>query len=139
MLSNFKQFNESNSNFMSEDDVKDIFIDIIDEGFDVEFFRVRSENECVYSGKYFFEFRKNLSNESLGYIDVGDVDGYTNLNNMKSQLDIFDILIDIKTRVNSLGYTISFGYESSLTSTSDNQVILICNMQHSKLDSDSLD
>lgn len=139
MLSNFKQFNESNLNFMSEDDVKDIFIDIIDEGFDVEFFRVDPNTNCEYSGKYFFEFRKNLSNESLGYIDVGNVTGYTNLSNMKSQLDIFDILIDIKTRLNSLGYTISFGYESSLTPTSDNHVILICNMQHSKFDSDSFE
>jgi len=52
-LSNFKQFNESQDNIdLTQDEIEDIFIDLIDEGYVIKF----HYNE-------FFELFKSFSNE----------------------------------------------------------------------------
>jgi hypothetical protein len=48
-LKSFKTF-ESNSEFLSEDDIKDIFADLLDKGYNITFYDSRS-------GKYYFDLK----------------------------------------------------------------------------------
>ena len=120
-LKKFKLF-ESN-NYLSESDVEDIFIEIIDEGFDIKFFDTASH------GSYFFEFRKDLEESILDPIDVGSAYGITNINEISNQINFLKTLDDIKKRLESIGYKIGFEFEFNFGLTP--MLYFVCHMQYS--------
>lgn len=134
-ISNFRTF-ESKEEFISIDDIKEIFIELIDKGYEIKSHSKKLDNSRRgdTSGKYFFEFNKSLSKESIGYFDKGLAYGCSNINVIKKEFDIFDTLEDAKESLKSMGYTIGFEFEFNLTSTSDSILKIICHMQHSKFD-----
>lgn len=124
-LNNFKQFNESESDdfgLISKDELKDIFADILDEGYQIKF---HSHAES-YS---FFEIEKSLSNELLGAISKGSSSGFTNIDNIAKEFSVISMLEGIKNMLNSMGYTIGFEFESNLTMTSDRTIKIICHLE----------
>lgn len=131
-LKKFKQF-ESKEEFISHDDIKDIFVDIIDKGFTIEFYTDNDQRE----GTYFFDFKKEPSKAGLGYFDKRDAYGFSNLSKIKEEFGVFDILEDIKHRLNSMRYTIGFEFDFCLTGIGATELEIICHMQTSTLDSES--
>lgn len=129
-LKKFKQF-ESKEEFISQDDIKDIFVDIIDKGFVIKFYTENDSNDSK-GGSQFFDLRKNPSKSGLGYFEKRDAYGYSDLSKIKSEFDVFDILEDIKNRLNSMGYIIGFEFEFNLSDGA--YLIIVCHMQHSTLD-----
>lgn len=124
-LSNFKQFNESDdsSGIVSVDEIKDIFADLIDEGY-VFVSHIHSDDNA------FFEFEKKLSSEQLGAINKNSVYGYSNINAIVGEYNKLSILEGIKGMLNSMGYLIGFEFESDLTATSDRNIKIICHLEY---------
>lgn len=128
-------FESEKNEFLSKDEISDIFLELTDLGYSLDFF-------TEHPGIYFFELVKQLGKDSLGYIDtcrskVGDnwVYGYTNLEFIKNEFNkIFDLLSECKEKLNSMGYLIGFEFENDITSVSDREIKIICHMAHSKYD-----
>lgn len=123
-LSNFKQFNESDdSGIVSVDEIKDIFADLIDEGYVIKI-HTHSEDSA------FFEFEKKLSSDQIGAINKNSVYGYANINAIVTEYNKLSILEGIKGMLNSMGYIIGFEFESDITSTSDRNIKIICHLEY---------
>jgi hypothetical protein len=124
-LSNFKQFNESDdsSGIVSVDEIKDIFADLIDEGYVIKI-HTHSEDSA------FFEFEKRLSSDQIGAINKNSVYGYANINAIVTEYNKLSILEGIKGMLNSMGYIIGFEFESDITSTSDRNIKIICHLEY---------
>jgi hypothetical protein len=123
-----KDMSESISDELSTDDIQDIFIDLMDEGFEYIDF---DENSTWTKGReYFFEFKKNLSHHSIDTLDVG---GFGDLDTIEKNLNYFHILRECKSRINSMGYEIGFEFETAIQNTSDNHIIIICHMKKKKV------
>lgn len=123
-LNNFRQFNESSEGgIVSVDEIKDIFVDLTDEGYTI---KIHSHSE----DSVFFELEKRLSNEQIGLIDKNGVCGYTNINAIVSEYNKLSILDGIKGMLNSMGYTIGFEIESNLTTTSDRNIKIVCQLEY---------
>ena len=80
--------------------------------------------------------KKEIPEESLGYIDMGHAYGYTNIQKIKEELNIFDILEESKNRLQSLGYIIGFDFEFNFSITS--YINIVGHMKHSNIDDDEL-
>jgi hypothetical protein len=126
-LNNFKQFNESEkieSNILfSKDELKDIFADILDEGYELKI----HTHTIDYS---FFELEKSFDDHFLGAMSKNSIYGYTNIDNIVSEYNKLSILEGIKNRLNSMGYNIGFEFESNLTTTSDRTIKIICHLEY---------
>ena len=124
-LKSFKTF-ESKSEFISEDDIKDIFIDLLDKGYNITFYDSRY-------GKYYFDLKLE-DNSGFEYIEDNDnVWGCTDLNSMSRELtSLLEILDDAKQRLNSMEYLAGFEPEFSFGETSHFSVS--CHIAHSSLD-----
>jgi hypothetical protein len=124
-LKTFKTF-ESNSEFISEDDIKDIFADLLDKGYEITFYDSKF-------GKYYFDLKLE-DNSGFEYIqDSDNVWGCTDLNSMSRELtSLLEILDDAKQRLNSMGYLAGFDPEFSFGETSHFSVS--CHIAHSSLD-----
>ena len=119
-LSNFKQFNESQDNIdLTQDEIKDIFIDLIDEGYVIKF----HYNE-------FFELFKSFSNEQMGILDKNGIVGYTNVDFLIGEYSKLSILDGIRDMLNSMGYLITYEFESNITTTSDRGIKIICQLEY---------
>lgn len=140
-LSNFKTF-ESKEEYLDYLDyltIKDLFIDLIDDGYEM----ITYDNDLSKIGKYFFEFRKSLSEDELGcqsfmnmqsnYIERGHAYGYSNLSKIKSEVDkSISIIEESRDRLTDLGYTI--GFEMEFNFSTGSLIVIVCHMQHSKYD-----
>ena len=138
-LSKFKQFESSNGGlrikdgklerikFIQKEDIKDYFLELLDSGFTIKHTPIYSD------GKYFFEFKKELSDDSVGFIGIGDyVYGVTNLSFIKNEFDnIIDILDESKDRLTSSGYIIAFEIECNFLASS--MISIVCHMQHESI------
>jgi len=124
-LKTFKTF-ESNSEFISEDDIKDIFADLLDKGYEITFYDSKF-------GKYYFDLKLE-DNSGFEYIqDSDNVWGCTDLNSMSRELtSLLEILDDAKQRLNSMEYLVGFDPEFSFGETSHFSVS--CHIAHSSLD-----
>jgi hypothetical protein len=124
-LKSFKTF-ESNSEFISEDDIKDIFIDLLDKGYNITFYDSKF-------GKYYFDLKLE-DNSGFEYLEDNDnVWGCTDLNSMSRELtSLLEILDDGKQRLSSMGYLSGFEPEFSFGETSHFSVS--CHIAHSSLD-----
>ena len=124
-LKTFKTF-ESNSEFISEDDIKDIFADLLDKGYEITFYDSKF-------GKYYFDLKLE-DNSGFEYIqDSDNVWGCTDLNSMSRELtSLLEILDDAKQRLNSMEYLVGFDPEFSFGETSYFSVS--CHIAHSSLD-----
>lgn len=124
-LKTFKTF-ESNSEFISEDDIKDIFADLLDKGYKITFYDSKF-------GKYYFDLKLE-DNSGFEYIqDSDNVWGCTDLNSISRELtSLLEILDDAKQRLNSMEYLVGFDPEFSFGETSYFSVS--CHIAHSSLD-----
>ena len=124
-LKSFKTF-ESKSEFISEDDIKDIFADLLDKGYNITFYDSKF-------GKYYFDLKLE-DNSGFEYIhDSGNVWGCTDLNSMSRELtSLLEILDDGKQRLESMEYLAGFEPEFSFGETSHFSVS--CHISHSSLD-----
>ena len=124
-LKSFKTF-ESNSEFISEDDIKDIFADLLDKGYNITFYDSKF-------GKYYFDLKLE-DNSGFEYIqDSDNVWGCTDLNSISRELtSLLEILDDAKQRLNSMEYLVGFDPEFSFGETSYFSVS--CHIAHSSLD-----
>jgi hypothetical protein len=124
-LKSFKTF-ESNSEFISEDDIKDIFADLLDKGYNITFYDSKF-------GKYYFDLKLE-DNSGFEYIhDSDNVWGCTDLNSMSREItSLLEILDDTKQRLNSMEYLAGFDPEFSFGETSHFSVS--CHIAHSSLD-----
>ena len=124
-LKSFKTF-ESNSEFISEDDIKDIFADLLDKGYNITFYDSKF-------GKYYFDLKLE-DNSGFEYIeDSYNVWGCTDLNSMSREItSLLEILDDAKQRLNSMEYLAGFDPEFSFGETSHFSVS--CHIAHSSLD-----
>ena len=124
-LKTFKTF-ESNSEFISEDDIKDIFADLLDNGYNINFYDSKF-------GKYYFDLKLE-DNSGFEYIEDNDnVWGCTDLNSMSRAItSLLEILDDAKQRLNSMEYLVGFDPEFSFGETSYFSVS--CHIAHSSLD-----
>jgi len=125
-LSNFKQFNESEeteSTILSQDEIKDVFADLLDEGYGIKF----HSHTPHYS---FFELEKSLTNEQMGVLNKNNTYGYTDIKNIVGEYNKLSLLEGIKGMLNSMGYIIGFEFESNLTTTSDRTIKIICHLEY---------
>lgn len=124
-LKSFKTF-ESNSEFISEDDIKDIFADLLDNDYKITFYDSKF-------GKYYFDLKLE-DNSGFEYIEDNDnVWGCTDLNSMSRAItSLLEILDDAKQRLNSMSYLVGFDPEFSFGETSHFSVS--CHIAHSSLD-----
>jgi hypothetical protein len=122
--------------FISMEDIGEIFVEMTDKGFKMVNHFDYPKSKDIYTGKYFFEFKKSLSREYLGYISKGGSYGFTNLEAIKKEFNVLDILDDCKYRLNSMEYTIGFEFEFNLSSMTKDSIYMniICHMRHSKFD-----
>lgn len=128
-LKKFKTFESDINkvgNFLSEDDIKDIFADLLDNGYEITFYDSKF-------GKYYFDLKLE-DNSGFEYIEDNDnVWGCTDLNSMSRALtSLLEILDDAKQRLNSMGYLAGFDPEFSFCETSHFSVS--CHIAHSSLD-----
>jgi hypothetical protein len=122
---------ESSDGYIDDDYIKDIFIELIDNGF-----VYNSYNDLSNIGKYFFEFKKYFTETDLDYIDNDHVYGYSSLDEIKKQIDeSFIILEESKQRLMEMGYNIAFELEFNFSGTS--MMVIVCHMHHKKYDSDN--
>ena len=122
----FKTF-ESKEEYLSTEDIKEIFIEVLDLGYAATFYDAKFD-------KYYFDLKKESQN-SFGWIDAGAAWGCTDLLAMSKEMtSLFSILDDIKERLNSMGYTVGFEPEFSFGETS--MFSIPCHIQHSSQDED---
>lgn len=127
-ITSFKKF-ESNENYIDYDEIKYIFIELIDHGYEMGKYVENMEN----IGKYFFEFKKKFSDESFDYVDNEHVYGYSDLDGIKSEIEKSLLsLDDARHKLNKLGYTIAFEFEFNFAMSA--MITLVCHMHHSKYD-----
>jgi hypothetical protein len=134
-LSKFKTF-ESKVEYLSTEDIKEIFIEVFDLGYIAKFYSNGSNTLGNY-GKYHFDLKKESQN-SFGWIDAGSTWGCTDLQSMSKEMtNLFTILDDIKERLNSMSYTVGFEPEFSFAESS--MFSINCHIQHSSHDEDEVE
>lgn len=118
-LNNFKTFESNDVKVLTQKEIEEIFIELMDMGYVPKFFT-----------KHYFEFKKTIDNP-FGYIDKGNAYGFTDILKVKKEFDgILDIIDESKHRLNSMGFTIGFEMECSL----DTYIVITCHVQDSKYD-----
>jgi hypothetical protein len=126
-IKNFKLF-EDKQGFIDDDYIKDIFIDLIDNNFQY----VSYDNYNVI-GKYFFEFKKYFTENELGYVDNNHVYGYSNLDEIKEEINSsIEIIKESRERLSEMGYTLAFELEFNFSTTA--MISIVCHMHHKKYD-----
>lgn len=126
MIKKFEYYSE----YLTLDDIKDIFIDLLDDDYEIQFY----DNKHPI-GKYYFDFKKNYGEEYFNYIELGSVYGNFNLERIKKEIDnAFNILENSKLKINDMGYTIA--YEMEFAFSAGSFISLTCHVQHSKYDNE---
>jgi hypothetical protein len=122
----FKSF-ESKVEYLSVEDIKEIFIEVFDLGYVAKFYN------SSY-GRFYFDLKKEYQ-RSFGWIYAGNAWGCTNLGEMSKEMsNLFSTLDDVKERLNSMGYTVGFEPEFSFAESS--MFSIVCHIQHSSQDED---
>jgi hypothetical protein len=120
--------------YLSTEDINDLFIELIDNGFSIKIYQEYLSN----IGKYFFEFKKSYADDSFGNINYGQAYGFTDLHMINKEISsCLEYLEKIKERIYKMGYTIAFEFEFNFSISS--HIIVVCHMQHSKYNTDPID
>lgn len=102
-VKNFKQF-ESVTNQLNKNDIRDLFIELIDDGFVIKFF-----------DNHFFELRRDrheIPDEEYGWIDGDRAYGVTDFDAIDDQLNkVKRVVREAKERIEDSGYKIGFEME----------------------------
>jgi hypothetical protein len=132
-VSNFKQFNESVSNHLTKDDIEDVFMDLIDDGYLLTVYG-DGRLDKLHPGSYYFDLRRQFVQsfdfdiEALSY-------GCRDLDSMQFEVKkVFEILKDAKHKLNSMGYDI--GFEPEFSFSEDTLFCIVCHLSLSKDKSD---
>ncbi len=133
-VSNFKQFNESNDSVkLTKEDIEEIFIDLIDEGYLFQFYntsawRYSANVSDLYPTNYYFDFRKQYIRQFDFNLNTSKY-GCQDLDSMGKEIQkILDILKNAKQRLNSMGYDI--GFEPEFAFSEDTLFCITCHMSH---------
>lgn len=106
----FKTF-ESKVEYLSVEDIKEIFIEVLDLGYVPTFYKSTKRS-------FYFDLKKETQG-SFNWIEVDNAWGCTDLLAMSKEMtNLFSLLDDIKERLNSMGYTVGFEPEFSFAETS---------------------
>lgn len=120
-VKNFKHF--ESSKFISEDDIRDVFMELLDKDFNIEFFDTASNSS------FYFDVKKIFSEEYFDPIDMGSAFGITNLSKMNEEVKFTTSIIEeVKERINSMNYEIGFEFEFHFSLTP--MIYIGCHMQH---------
>ena len=110
-VKNFKQFESKVSIELTQDDIKDIFIDLIDARFQIKFLNSNS-----------FELRRDrheIPDEEFGWIDEDGAWGVTDFDAIGNQLNLIqDCVKEAKSRMEAAGYKIGFDLNFNFTQPS---------------------
>lgn len=130
-LSNFIKFNES-VKFITKDNIEDIFIDLLDDGYQFNFY------ETMQSGVYYFVFRKNFR-ERFDFDTRTSRYGIRDIDAMSKEVQkVLSMLKDSKLRLESMGYDI--GFEPDFSFSEDSSISVNCHLCHQSIkDEDDLD
>ena len=121
-VKNFKQF-ESNKEFLSEDDMRDLFVELLDQDYKIEFHDTASESS------FFFDIKKTFSEETFKPITKGSAYGVSDIQRIQEEPPKFlTIIEDVKLRLNEIGYEIGFEFEFHFGLTS--MIFAACHAQH---------
>ncbi len=128
-VSNFKQFNESNeSTKLTKEDIEEIFIDLIDDGYLFQFYNKVSD---LYPTNYYFDFRKQYIRQFDFNLNTSKY-GCQDLDSMGKEIQkVLEVLKNAKQRLNSMGYDI--GFEPEFSFSEDTLFCITCHMAHSTI------
>ena len=128
-VSNFKQFNESNeSTKLTKDDIEEIFIDLIDDGYLFQFYSKVSD---LYPTNYYFDFRKQYIRQFDFNLNTSKY-GCQDLDSMGNEVQkVLEVLKNAKQRLNSMGYDI--GFEPEFSFSEDTLFCITCHMSHKSI------
>ena len=126
-VSNFQQFNESNySTKLTKEDIEEIFIDLIDDGYLFQFYSKVSD---LYPTNYYFDFRKQYIRQFDFNLNTSKY-GCQDLDSMGNEVQkVLEVLKNAKQRLNSMGYDI--GFEPEFSFSEDTLFCITCHMAHS--------
>jgi hypothetical protein len=120
--------------YFSYQDIEELFIDIIDIGYEFEIYEKRLEK----IGKYFFGLKRSYDDEFLGYVEKGHVYGFNDLEKISNVISILlDNLNSIKDRIEHSGYSIAFELEFNFSISA--MIAVSCHMQYSEYDDEEYD
>ncbi len=125
-----KKFESYDSEYFSYEEIKELFIELIDVGY-----IFKEYGNMAQDGKYYFDLRKLFDELSLGYIEKGQVYGYNNLEKISKQISTaLDTLGNIQERITKAGYSIAFELEFNFSASPG--IFITCHMQSSEYDSE---
>ncbi len=126
-VSNFQQFNESNySTKLTKEDIEEIFIDLIDDGYLFQFYSKVSD---LYPTNYYFDFRKQYIRQFDFNLNTSKY-GCQDLDSMSNEVQkVLEVLKNAKQRLNSMGFDI--GFEPEFSFSEDTLFCITCHMAHS--------
>ncbi len=126
-VSNFQQFNESNySTKLTKEDIEEIFIDLIDDGYLFQFYSKVSD---LYPTNYYFDFRKQYIRQFDFNLNTSKY-GCQDLDSMGNEVQkVLEVLKNAKQRLNSMGFDI--GFEPEFSFSEDTLFCITCHMAHS--------
>lgn len=127
-LSKFKAFESNELQYLSKDDIEEIFLDLIDDGYQFNFY---SKVTTLYPTSYYFDFRKKF-NESFDFNTDTLRYGCQDLDSMSKEVQkVLSLLKDVKERINSMGYDI--GFEPEFSFSEDTVFCITCHMSHKSI------
>ncbi len=128
-VSNFQQFNESNySTKLTKEDIEEIFIDLIDDGYLFQFYSKVSD---LYPTNYYFDFRKQYIRQFDFNLNTSKY-GCQDLDSMGNEVQkVLEVLKNAKQRLNSMGFDI--GFEPEFSFSEDTLFCITCHMSHSSI------
>lgn len=137
-VKNFKQFEnkevpnfdiplrgtkKNTSDFLSEDDIRDLFSELLDQDYKIEFVDTTSDTTL------FFDLKKIFSEDTFGLIEKGSAYGVSDIRRIQEEPPKFlNIIEEIKLRLNKIGYEIGFEFEFHFGATS--MIFASCHAQH---------
>jgi hypothetical protein len=130
-LKKFESFEQEKEKYLSITDIKDIFSELIDHDYSIEFL----DKNISYFGMYYVVLKKEYSEEFFNYIDKGRAYGNEDISKIKKEVDIaFESLETTKQRFIDIGYTIAHELEFNFSAGS--LIHISCHIQHSKYDNE---
>lgn len=121
-VKNFKQF-ESNVEFLSEDDIMDLFVELLDQDYNIDFLDTASKYTL------FFDIKKVFSEDTFGLIEKGSAYGVSDIKRIQEEPPKFlNLIEEAKTRLNEIGYEVGFEFEFHFGATS--MIFASCHAHH---------
>ena len=125
-LKSFKIF-ESDRPYITKADIELIFIELIDDGYEFNFYT----NEDGVSGSYYFDLRKKFNRKFDFNTDVYKY-GCRDLDSMQEEIKkVFEVLRVSKEVLSEMKYEI--GFEPEFAFSEDTLFSIVCHLAHSNI------